>query len=42
VFHGTDGKFDLNTGRTCCGHGNKKLILYPVTVKGARSYVDLE
>jgi hypothetical protein len=24
-----------------CGHGNKKLILYPVTVKEGAVYVDL-
>jgi nitrite reductase (NADH) small subunit len=30
-WHGWE--FDHNTGRTLCGHGSKKLILYPVTIK---------
>jgi nitrite reductase (NADH) small subunit len=38
-WHGWE--FDLSTGRTLCGHGNKKLTLYPVTVKEGGVYVDL-
>jgi nitrite reductase (NADH) small subunit len=38
-WHGWE--FDLNTGRTLCDHGNKKLVLYPVTVKEGAVYVDL-
>ena len=38
-WHGWE--FDLSTGRTLCGHGNKKLTLYPVTVREGAVYVEL-
>ena len=38
-WHGWE--FDLNTGRTLCGHANKKLTFYPVIVKDDAVYIDL-
>jgi nitrite reductase/ring-hydroxylating ferredoxin subunit len=38
-WHGWE--FDLNTGQTLCGNGNKKLMLYPVTVKEGAIYIEL-